>query len=153
MSSEQLKVLIDKFNTQLTITTESYPDSKINDDSVYEQNVDTLYGIINQIDALQEKTSSEINKNNELIQRSRETIATAQEMSIEQDDQYSTVKQKLDDIHSTYDKDKIILALKICIVAFIFIKGNDIYVRNSSLFIGFILIFTSLYGTFLYLYT
>ena len=151
--SNEVQNLIDQFNRQLQVTLASYPDYKINDDSEYEKNVDILYGILAQIDALQSQTSSNISANDALIQGMLDSISDLQDSNVENSDAYYTVKQTLDDSRANYDKDKIILVLKICIVAFIFIKGNDVYVRNQSLFIGLILVLFSSYGVLVYLYT
>jgi hypothetical protein len=141
-----VKSLITDFNTQLDITIASYADSKINNDTVYEQNVDKLYGILAQLNSLQDKTSAEIAQNDELLQGVLSKFADVQGATQKQKDDYGTVKQTLDDTQSTYDKNKFILLLKLSIVAFIFMKGNDIYVRNAYLFIGLVIVFISIYG-------
>jgi hypothetical protein len=141
-----VKSLITDFNTQLDITIASYADSKINNDTVYEQNVDKLYGILAQLNSLQDKTSAEIAQNDELLQGVLSKFADVQGATQQQKDDYGTVKQTLDDTQSTYDKNKFILLLKLSIVAFIFMKGNDIYVRNAYLFIGLVIVFISIYG-------
>ena len=143
---ENVKSLITDFNTQLDITVASYASSKINNDTVYEQNVDKLYGILAQLDALQNKTSASIAKNDELLQGMLSKLSDVQGTTQKQKDDYETVSQTLDDTQSTYDKNKFILLLKLSIVAFIFMKGNDIYVRNAYLFTGLTVVFVAIYG-------
>jgi hypothetical protein len=143
---ENVKSLITDFNTQLDITVASYANSKINNDTVYEKNVDKLYGILAQLDALQNKTSASIAKNDELLQGMLSKLSDVQGTTQKEKDDYETVSQTLDDTQSTYDKNKFILLLKLSIVAFIFMKGNDIYVRNAYLFTGLTVVFVAIYG-------
>ena len=138
--------LITQFNTQLNTTVNSYADSKINNTTVYEQNVDKLYGILAQFNAMQDKTSAAIAKNDELLQGVLYKFANITGASQKEVDDYGTVKQTLDDMQSIYDKNKFILLLKLSIVAFIFMKGNDIYVRNAYLFVGLTIVFIAIYG-------
>jgi|LauGreDrversion4_2_1035121.scaffolds.fasta_scaffold38936_10 hypothetical protein len=144
---QQLESLHREYKDQLQVAIEAYPDSKINEDAVYDHHVDDLNGILLQVEQLHQRARSEIAINEDTIQTA-ETDPTPSVSS----DNYETVKQTLDDARATYDKDRFILILKLCIVAFIFMKGNDIYVRNAYLFVGLIILFTSLYGARMYLY-
>lgn len=148
-----LNSLITQFNKQLEITVASYADSKIKENTVYEINVGKLYDILAQIDLLQGKTSAEISRNDDIIQGLLPTLTDTKETTLKKKDAYGTVKQNLHDIQSTYDKNKFVLLLKVGIVVFIFMKGNDIYTRNAYMFIGLITIFIAIFGISMTLHT
>ena len=148
-----LDSLITQFNKQLDITVASYADSKIKGDTVYEQNVGKLYEILGQIDLLQGNTSAEISRNDDIIQNMLSKLTATEETTLKEKDTYGTVKQHLDDVQSMYDKNKFVLLLKVAIVVFIFMKGNDIYTRNAYMFIGLITIFIAIFGISITLHT
>jgi hypothetical protein len=149
---EQLKNLSKKYDEEIELAYEAYPDSKINDDNDYEKHVDQMNAILGRVGALQQQARIKIQENNEKMQLELDESPYT-DTTNEKRDMYDTVKQTLEDNRLTYDKDRIILVLKLIIVAFIFMKGNDIYVRNSNLFIGLTLLFTAIYGVRTYLYT
>jgi len=143
---EDLQVLTDNFNRQLEITMTSYPDSKINDDGVYEDNLEKLYKILTDIDTYQTTISENIAINDSFIADMLGSLSTAQLTTSENEETYNTVKQSLDDVKTKYDTHVMILSVKICIVLLIFMNGNEIYVRNASLFLGLTFFFTVIYG-------
>ncbi len=149
---EQLKNLSKKYDEEIELAYEAYPDSKINDDNDYEKHVDQMNAILGRVGALQQQARIKFQENNEKMQLELDESPYT-DTTNEKRDMYDTVKQTLEDNRLTYDKDRIILVLKLIIVAFIFMKGNDIYVRNSNLFIGLTLLFTAIYGVRTYLYT
>lgn len=145
--STELQRLINEFNAQLEVTMDSYPSSKINDDGVYEDNLEKLYTILAKIDSYQTELGSDIAMNDSALQGMLSSLSDTQATNAANDDAYDTIHRSLEDVKSTYDKNVILLSIKVCIVLLIFMKGNDIYIRNSSLFLILIFLFTVFYGT------
>lgn len=124
-----------KFDRQLATTMALYGSSKMNNDGVVEQELLKINQTIKDLQLLYQSIVNDIGATSMLIQAANPPQPDDPSDTTAQDNA-NTANQMMKDSKTLYDKDRILLFIKIGIVLLILVKGNPVYTEYKGVFVG-----------------
>jgi hypothetical protein len=139
-----------EFDRELDVAKEIYAESTIQKDGRIEQQLEDVRGILGEMEQLQTDIADDIETNTQTIQ----SVVQTKTIDVPEvtNDPSNTAKQMLKDTRSDYDRHRMLLFLKVCIVLLILVKGNDVYTDYKSVFVKGTLACVFVYFMFMVFY-
>lgn len=139
--ASQRNSLDNSFRTAMNELVSIYTDSKLKEDGRIDVKVEGIKNIINQMSLLKDDIIREIKETNSaiLVSSSRAKEMDALKDDLQESDAANmvfTADQQMNDAKSLFDRNRILLVIKVCIVLLILVKGNEIYASYRLVFAG-----------------
>jgi hypothetical protein len=139
--ASQRNALDASFRTALNELISIYTDSKLKEDNRVDVKKEEIVNIINRMSVLKDDILREIRETNSAIMVSS---SRAKEMDVLKDElkesnttnMVHTADQQMDDAKTLFDRNRILLLIKVFIVLLILVKGNVIYATYKFAFAG-----------------